>query len=228
MSTDEHIYQQMRNAIVEHHLIPGTRLPEDKLSHAFGVSRTVTRKVLHRLALECFVTLKANKGAFVTQPTQKESLDVLDTRIMLEPLLIPDIIAHWSDAQSQRFRAMIAQENQANQDHQHEQAIQLTARFHYELANLANNAIMADYIKQLCYRSSLVIAAYGSHSSVSCDCDDHAQLIALFEQQRTAEAQTWMVRHLDNIKASIQFEKDATDDVDFHALFAHPSSHSLQ
>ncbi|MFC3025064.1 GntR family transcriptional regulator [Vibrio zhugei] len=228
MSTDEHIYQQMRNAIVEHHLIPGTRLPEDKLSHAFGVSRTVTRKVLQRLSLERFVTLQANKGAFVTQPTQKESLDVLDTRIMLEPLLIPDIIAHWSDAHSQRFRAMIVQEKQANQNHQHEQAIQLTARFHFELAALANNSIMADYIKQLCYRSSLVIAAYGSHTSVSCDCDDHAQLITLFEQQRISAAQKWMVHHLETIKASIQFEDDDTADVDFCALFAPSSSKSIQ
>lgn len=228
MPTDEHIYQQMRNAIVEHQLIPGTRLPEDKLSDAFGVSRTVTRKVLQRLALERFVTLQANKGAFVTQPTEKESLDVLNTRIMLEPLLIPAIVANWSDAHSHRFRAMIKQENQANAKHQHEQAIQLTARFHFELAYLADNAIMANYIEQLCYRSSLIIAAYGSHSSVSCDCDDHAQLISLFEQQDTVAAQNWMVRHLDNIKASIQFEKDASVDVDFQALFAHSTPYAIQ
>ncbi len=43
MSSDEKIYQKILKAIVEHQLPPGSRLPEDKLSEAFGVSRTGIR-----------------------------------------------------------------------------------------------------------------------------------------------------------------------------------------
>ena len=65
MSKDEKIYQKILSAIVEHQLPPGSKLPEDKLADAFGVSRTGVRKVLQRLAIERFVTIQANRGAHV-------------------------------------------------------------------------------------------------------------------------------------------------------------------
>lgn len=37
---DEVIYQALMNAIVEHQLPPGSKLPEEALSDVFGVSRT--------------------------------------------------------------------------------------------------------------------------------------------------------------------------------------------
>ena len=46
---DERIYQDILEAIVEHRLTPGTRLPEDTLAETFGISRTGIRKVLQRL-----------------------------------------------------------------------------------------------------------------------------------------------------------------------------------
>ncbi|EGH33458.1 transcriptional regulator GntR, partial [Pseudomonas syringae pv. japonica str. M301072] len=54
---DEQIYQHVLEAIVEHRLAPGTRLPEDALADVFEISRTGIRKVLQRLALERLVTL---------------------------------------------------------------------------------------------------------------------------------------------------------------------------
>lgn len=61
MSNDEKVYQKLLRAIVEHKLEPGVRLPEDKLSEAFGISRTGIRKVLQRLAIERFVVIEPNK-----------------------------------------------------------------------------------------------------------------------------------------------------------------------
>lgn len=58
MSNDEKVYQKLLRAIVEHKLEPGVRLPEDKLSEAFGISRTGIRKVLQRLAIERFVVIE--------------------------------------------------------------------------------------------------------------------------------------------------------------------------
>ena len=49
---------------------------EDAIAKAFGVSRTVIRKVLHRLAHEKLVELYPNKGAFVAKPSIEEALFV--------------------------------------------------------------------------------------------------------------------------------------------------------
>jgi DNA-directed RNA polymerase specialized sigma54-like protein len=47
---DDHIYNSLVKAIVEHRLLPGSKLPEEALAETFGVSRTGIRRVLQRLA----------------------------------------------------------------------------------------------------------------------------------------------------------------------------------
>jgi len=220
MSNDDIIYQKMLKAIVEHQLPPGERLPEDKLSEAFGVSRTGIRKVLQRLALERFVVIQPNKGAQVNRPSRREAEEVLDSRIMLEPQLIPAIAENWNEKISKQFRSMVEQEKLADQEGNMAQSIQLTAQFHYELARAGNNLVLAEFVEQLCYRSSLVIAAYGTRESVSCDCGDHLELVELLDQKKIKEAQHWMEHHLQHIKASISLTGKQDGHVNFNQLFA--------
>eukprot|EP01031_Cornospumella_fuschlensis_P003229 gene3229-4017_t len=79
--------------ILDHRLPPGTKLIEEKLATAFGVSRTRIRPVLVRLANEQIVTLTPNRGATVAQPTEKEAREVFEVRRMIEPTLIECFIA---------------------------------------------------------------------------------------------------------------------------------------
>jgi DNA-binding GntR family transcriptional regulator len=220
MSNDENIYRQILKAIVEHQLPPGARLPEDRLSEAFGVSRTGIRKVLQRLALEHFVVIEKNKGAQVNRPSEVEALEVLDSRILIEPQLIPALVTHWDVTQSQRFRTMAMEEKRAEDDNQLADAIQLTARFHYELAKLSGNQVLAGFVEQLCYRSSLVLAAYGTRGSVGCECGDHSQLLDLLDQDDASKAQNWMSHHLKHIKSSLILESKEAANIDFQRLFA--------
>ncbi|MCO4784561.1 GntR family transcriptional regulator [Marinomonas atlantica] len=220
MSNDEKIYQKILKAIVEHQLPPGARLPEDRLSEAFGVSRTGIRKVLQRLALEHFVVIARNKGAQVNHPSEDEALEVLDSRILIEPQLIEGVQSHWNAEQSERFRDLVEEEHEAEQVGEMASSIQATARFHYELAQLAGNSVLATFVEQLCYRSSLVIAAYGTRSSVSCDCGDHSQLLTLLDEGQTKKAQAWMKHHLQSIKKSLVLEGQEEQNIDFQRLFS--------
>ncbi|MCB5161162.1 GntR family transcriptional regulator [Marinomonas algarum] len=220
MATDEHIHQQILNAIVEHQLPPGARLPEDRLSEAFGVSRTGIRKVLQRLSLEHFVVIEKNKGAHVNRPSESEALEVLDSRILIEPQLIPALITHWNPEQSSRFRLMTKEEKQAEANGQLAEAIQLTARFHYELAHLSGNKVLASFVEQLCYRSSLILAAYGTRGSVGCECGDHAQLLDILDSGSAEDAQHWMSHHLKHIRSSLILESKEDTNIDFQRLFS--------
>ena len=55
--TENEIYERMVASILDHRLPPGTKLVEDRLASAFGVSRTRIRPVLVRLANEQVLTL---------------------------------------------------------------------------------------------------------------------------------------------------------------------------
>ena len=70
--TENEIYERMVETILDHRLPPGTKLVEDRLATAFGVSRTRIRPVLVRLANEQIVTLIPNRGATVAEPSVPE------------------------------------------------------------------------------------------------------------------------------------------------------------
>ncbi len=77
---DESIFQALMTAIVEHQLLPGSKLPEEALAEVFGVSRTGIRKVLQRLAAVQMVTLTPKRGAHVASPTVEEARHIFRTR----------------------------------------------------------------------------------------------------------------------------------------------------
>lgn len=220
MSKDKQIYQRILDAIVERQLPPGERLPEDKLAEAFGISRTGVRKVLHRLSLERFVTIEPNKGAHVSRPSKQEAREVFASRALIEPQLMPDVVTHWNASHSQHFRTLVQQESHAVEHGPLSRSIQLTAQFHYELAFIAKNSVLAEFIEQLCYRSSLVIAVYGSQASVSCDCGHHDQLLDLLDNKDSDGAVNWMKRHIEHIQHSLNLEESQDSQIDFMRLFA--------
>ena len=75
--SDQAIYERMVSAILDHQLPPGTKLVEDRLAAAFGVSRTRIRPVLVRLANEKVVTLTPNRGAAIAEPSEQEAHGVV-------------------------------------------------------------------------------------------------------------------------------------------------------
>lgn len=218
MNKEQHIYQQMLKAIVEQQLKPGLRLPEDKLAVAFETSRTGIRNVLQRLALERFVTVQPNKGAHVARPSITEARQVLASRIMVEPLLMEAVINAWAPRHQQTIEALLAAEEESAQDVG--TMIDLTARFHIELAKCSGNDVMADFVKQLALRSSLVVAVYGSEHSVGCQCGSHRTLVELIAKGQVGAAMSWMQQHLEHIRNSLSFTDNVPVEPDFKAIFS--------
>ncbi|KFE48097.1 GntR family transcriptional regulator [Pseudomonas congelans] len=216
---DEQIYQHVLEAIVEHRLAPGTRLPEDALAEVFEISRTGIRKVLQRLALERLVTLRPKRGAEVAQPSAQEAQDVLGARQLIEPALMADIATRVGGQRLEALRALCAQEHEAQHAGRHSEAIQLSARFHVQLSALAGNQVLTEQVAQLTTRSSLIVAVYGSRRSVGCECGQHVDLLTLLESGQGEQAREWMVEHLRRIRASLNVDAPVSETVDFHSIF---------
>ena len=84
LDKDDHIFNALVTSIVEHQLLPGSKLPEEALAEVFGVSRTGIRRVLQRLAAVQLITLTPKRGAQVATPSADASRDLFATRRMLE------------------------------------------------------------------------------------------------------------------------------------------------
>ncbi|MFH9430890.1 GntR family transcriptional regulator [Streptomyces sp. NPDC017615] len=64
----------------------GSRLTEEVLARRYGVSRVPVREALRTLEAEGFVVTRRHAGACVAEPTDQEAADLLEMRLLLEPL----------------------------------------------------------------------------------------------------------------------------------------------
>ena len=72
------VFNNLRDAILSHQLLPGTRLAEDELSNIYGLGRTVIRSALGALTHEGLLTHIPNRGVHVAKPTKTEARDVFE------------------------------------------------------------------------------------------------------------------------------------------------------
>ena len=115
-STHTHaIVEALTRAIVEHRLLPGAKLVEQKLADHFGVSRTLVRQALFQLSQNRLVRMEPARGAFVAAPSAQEARQVFTVRRMLEAEMTRAFMREVSAAKLQALREHIAQEKAAVQ-----------------------------------------------------------------------------------------------------------------
>jgi len=84
----EEIYSTIYDAVMDHRMPPGTKLPEATFSEYFDVTRTTFRRALHELSENQIVELHPNKCAVIATPTKEESHEIFDVRRLLEAHVI--------------------------------------------------------------------------------------------------------------------------------------------
>jgi DNA-binding GntR family transcriptional regulator len=212
------IHQSVYNAIVEHRLLPGTKLSEERVAELFAVSRTQVRGALQRLAVEQLVTLIPNRGAFVTMPTVDEARDVLAVRRTLEPAvvarLIESIEAGRAPTAVKQLRALVKREQQAHARNERRQAIRLSGDFHVLLAELSGSSILARLMRELTPLTCLAILTFEAPTASACPNDEHSQLIDAIEARDPEGAALIMVDHLRHIENALKLEAPAAQEVD--------------
>jgi DNA-binding GntR family transcriptional regulator len=75
----------LREEVVEGRLRSGTRLPEERLAAAIGVSRNTLREALSQLVAERILVREPHRGVVVTTPGVEDVLDVYRVRRLVEP-----------------------------------------------------------------------------------------------------------------------------------------------
>ena len=103
-AADARIYDSIFQAVMMQRLKPGMKLPEPQLCELFGVSRTLVRKALQRLAGDHIVELRPNRGAVVASPTPEETREIFVARRAIEAAIMPLAIANNTPARIELLR----------------------------------------------------------------------------------------------------------------------------
>ena len=213
------VYERIWTAIVDHSLPPETRLVEERLCEIFGIGRTRLRQVLQRLAHEHVVTLMPNRGAMVSKPSVREAREVFAARRVLEAGAVAGLIKSATRASCKRLHEHLAREQTAWRESNRRASLKLSGEFHLLVAEMAGNQILADMLRDLISRSSLIVAVYQAPGAPCCPPDEHLQLLAALER-RDPGAVGLMVRHLDQILADLRLEEPTEKSLDLRSVFA--------
>jgi len=98
-SVDDAAYLQIKQAILDCVLAPGTPLVETRLAEELGVSRTPVRRAIARLEQEGFVSADASKGYNVARIRFRDLEEMYQLREILECHLIRETADRFTESE---------------------------------------------------------------------------------------------------------------------------------
>jgi DNA-binding GntR family transcriptional regulator len=217
---DDVVYAHIFDAILELRLAPGTKLSEEALGEIFGVSRTIIRRALSRLAHEGVVVLRPNRGAVVASPGAEESRQIFYVRRMIERAITELACKNAKPEQIAGLRQMVIDESDCFARGDRGMGIRLSGEFHLKLAEASGNLTLLGFLRSLISQSSLIIALYESNSRAHCSDAEHGQVIDAVEAGNVEVAVSLMMRHMDSVEAKLNLDGEPACD-DLHAVFSH-------
>jgi len=137
----EEVAELLRQRIFRRELEPGSWIDELKLAEEYGISRTPLREALKVLAAEGLVTMKVRRGAYVTEVSEQDLVDVYHLLALLESDAAGVVASRANAAQIDELRALHAElEAAATPGHvDRDHFFAINERFHMRLLDIANN-----------------------------------------------------------------------------------------
>jgi DNA-binding GntR family transcriptional regulator len=212
-SSIESIAQDIATAIVEKRLPPGTWLREEALGRVYSVSRTKIRAALLMLSKDKLIEMIPDKGAFVCQPTVQEAREVFAVRRILESEVVRLFIANARPRDYQVLEQHIRFERTALRQTTTTGTVRekVLGDFHVALAEATGNKTLAELVRELVARSSLIAMLYHSSNDPHCSSDEHSEFLRICRKGDAEGAVVCMTEHMERIEASLALGTEKPD-----------------
>lgn len=187
------VAQVLRGRIANGELVPGTRLPEEALCRALGVSRNTLREAFTTLSAEHVLTKAQNKGVIVTRPGAADIREMYRVRRYLEPAALKwtttsdsaELAVVVVRAQRARDAGSIPGMAEANQD------------FHRAIVRQAGSDRLDQLMEQVLAEMRLVFHGMAARREFHLPyIDDHVTITSLVSAGRRDAAVTLLIDYL--------------------------------
>ena len=106
---DHKAYLILKNMIINRKLLPGDKIPQERLAHDLGISRTPLVSALKYLEKEKLVEAIPRRGFYVRLFTKEEMISIFELREVLEGLAARRAARNISEAQISKLRNFFEQ-----------------------------------------------------------------------------------------------------------------------
>ncbi|PKW10552.1 transcriptional regulator, GntR family [Streptomyces sp. 1222.5] len=142
----------------------GGRLTEEVLARRYGVSRVPVREALRTLEAEGFVVTRRHAGACVAEPTAQEAADLLEMRLLLEPLGAARAAQRRTEAHLKVLRGLVRLGQERARRGGSEELRALSGWFHETLAQASGSPSLASMLTQLRHKITWMYAVEAPQS----------------------------------------------------------------
>ena len=106
---DQKVYLIIKEMITNRMLLPGDKIPQEKLAQDLGISRTPLVSALKFLEQEKLIEVKPRRGFFVRLFTKQEMVNIFELREVLEGLAARRAASNITDTQIVRLKGFFKQ-----------------------------------------------------------------------------------------------------------------------
>ncbi|WP_158008460.1 GntR family transcriptional regulator [Agrobacterium tumefaciens] len=212
-------YAHLFAAIVDQRLPPGTKLTELALMEAFGVGRRTIGTALQRLTWEKLVVFFPKRGAFVAAPDAVEAIEVFAARVAIEAGTTEAVARAADPTAIARLRDNIEQEHKLRQQGYIREAIHLSGGFHVLMAELSGNRILADQVRLLVARTSLIVHLFDNQVGLAGWHDHHDDLVQHCASGNVEKAVSLMREHITEIQDGLALDRRRPVAFDMFGVF---------
>ena len=145
----EIVYEELKAQILKGDIKPGTRMMEVELAEVLGVSRTPVREAIRKLEKEGLVKIEPRRGAYASELSVKDMVDILEVRQSMEGLAAYYCAQRINDEQKEQLRDYALAFNEAVEEGVYEDMISYDTKFHHLIVECCDNDILVHMVEQL-------------------------------------------------------------------------------
>lgn len=145
----EIVYEELKRQILIGEIPPGTRMMEVELADDMGVSRTPIREAIRKLEKEGLVSIEPRRGAYASEISIKDMVDVLEVREFLESMAAGLAAKKISNEEKEKISKASLAYKKAVESGQTEDIIKADELFHKLIVECSGNKTLIQMMNQV-------------------------------------------------------------------------------
>lgn len=192
---NEQVYEMLRQRVLRRQPGPGAKLSLHELASELGVSRSPVHHALTRLVSEGLLSVKARRGYYVTPLTPATVADGYDVRLALELHAAERTVGSIGADQLTRFRELMEVTEAAIS---HEEWDTANAAFHEFQIDMAANAMLSRYYRELSVNLMMMAIRGGTIEDSEYLAREHRAIVDAFDAADLDAAQAAIRAHIES------------------------------
>ncbi len=197
-------YQKIKHRIITCTFKPGEYINELQLSALLNIGRTPVHQALDRLMVEGMVEVIPRKGVIVKPVSLNEVLQIIEVRLINEPLGARLAAEHASDADLSDMAEILKRAKHWAGVRNVENLMLLDREFHFIIARAARNDVLTELLRNLHERSlRFWFISLNAPTQYQLVQDEHAAILDAIGRHEPAKADTAMRQHIESFRRNV-------------------------